>query len=93
MQLRELNSARNTDGAVLANPASTLDERTARITNASPPPKRDAGKLVVHISFNPKHRRMLEELSDLHGYGLAATLRLLVVEAYHRSKERRRSDE
>jgi hypothetical protein len=90
MPIREPSSTTNTSGAALNNPYSPQDEQKPRLANASPPPKRDAVKLVVHISFNPKHRRMLEELSELHGYGLAATLRLLVVEAFHSAKERRR---
>lgn len=53
-----------------------------RETYAQNTPKKAMGKLVIHLSLNPKHRRMLEELSDAYGYGLTSTLRLLIVQAY-----------
>lgn len=53
-----------------------------RETYAKNTPKSATGKLVIHLSLNPKHRRMLEELSETYGYGLTSTLRLLIVQAY-----------
>lgn len=39
---------------------------------------------VLHLHLNPKHSYMLQTIADTRGYGLAPTLRMLIVEAYER---------